>query len=247
MSLTQPVIQSKKKSISIEFIFSIELQASRKVLAKDWFGNGVPVSVKGKIEFTQQSEYEVTNIDVQLKGLMENSGYHVHIAPVQGELEFPCERSTLYDHWNPQNVDPKSVPSPKEASTDFYEMGDLSGKFGNLDHLTGLMASYNDTNIPIFGYDTILGRSIVIHKKENNIRWACSSLERGYSSRESREIRAIASFHHPKGFTYGYIRFTQLIHSDGSKSDTSIEVNLKYPGQNDRNKVRMPSLKKYIY
>lgn len=207
------------------------------MVAHDWYGNGIPVSVKGKLEFAQQSEYEITNIDVQLKGLLENSGYHVHVAPVQGDLEFPCERSTLYDHWNPRDVNPKTSPPPKEATTDLYEMGDLSGKFGTMDHLTELMASYNDTNLPLFGYETILGRSIVIHKKEKNTRWACSSLERGYSPQESREIRAIASFHHPKGYAYGYIRLTQLIHSDGSKSDTTIEVNLRHPGQNDRNMV----------
>lgn len=89
---------------------------------------------------------------------------------------------------------------------------------------------------------SILGRSIVIHKKAHNLRWACSTLERGYSPQEAREIRAIASFHHPYGYAYGYIRFTQLIHNDGSKSDTVIEVKLQYPGENDRNIVIFMSL-----
>lgn len=87
----------------------------------------------------------------------------------------------------------------------------------------------------LISYD--LGRSIVIHKKEKNLRWACSSLERGYSPHEAREIRAIASFHHPDGYAYGYMRFTQLIHSDGGQSDTVIEVKLRHPGVNDRNMV----------
>lgn len=77
----------------------------------------------------------------------------------------------------------------------------------------------------------------MIHKREHNLRWACSTLERGYSPQEAREIRAIASFHHPNGYAYGYIRFTQLIHSDGSQSDTVIEVKLQHPGENDRNVV----------
>lgn len=158
-------------------------------------------------------------------------------APVQGDLEFPCEASTLYDHWNPRNVNPKDSPPPTVGSADLYEMGDLSGKFGTLDGLTDYIDSYNDTILPLFGYESILGRSIVIHKKDRNIRWACSSLERGYSPSEAREIRAIASFHHPKGFAYGYMRFTQLVHSDGAKSDTLIEVNLRHPGINDRNTV----------
>lgn len=118
-----------------------------------------------------------------------------------------------------------------------YEIGDLSGKFGTLDGLTEYMDDYNDTNLPLFGYESIIGRSIIIHKKDRNIRWACSSLERGYSPSEAREIRAIASFHHPKGYAYGYMRFTQLVHSDGTTSDTVIEVNLRHPGINDRNTV----------
>lgn len=206
-------------------------------MARDWYANGVPLTVKGKLELFQQSEYEVTNVEVQFKGLLATSGYHVHVAPVQSDLEFPCERTTLYDHWNPRNVSLKRLPLPTEGSSDQYELGDLSGKFGTLDHLTEYSNSYNDTNLPLFGYETILGRSIVIHKKEKNVRWACSSIERGYSPSEAREIRAIASFHHPKGFAYGYLRFTQLIHTDGSKSDTVIEVNLRHPGHNDRNVV----------
>lgn len=116
-------------------------------------------------------------------------------------------------------------------------MGDLSGKFGTLDNHTLYQHSYNDTMLPLFGPRSILGRSIVIHKRVQNQRWACSTIERGYSPSEARELRAIASFHHPAGYAYGYIRMTQLIHSDGSKSDTIIEVKLRHPGKNDRNMV----------
>lgn len=218
--------------------FSIERHFPRKVVAHDWYGNGVSTTVRGKLEFYQQSEYEITNVDVNLQGLKDTSEYHVHEASIQENLLFPCEASTIYGNWNPRNVNPKLSPPPHQGSTDLYEMGDLSGKFGVLDNLTDYISSYNDTNIPLFGYESVLGRSIVIHKNMKNIRWTCSSLERGYSPQESREIRAIASFHHPKGYAYGYMRFTQLIHEDGSGSDTTIEVNLRHPGQNDRNIVR---------
>lgn len=33
----------------------------------------------GQIEMVQQSEYELTNVEVDFKGLIDNSGYHVHI------------------------------------------------------------------------------------------------------------------------------------------------------------------------
>lgn len=207
----------------------------RKVVAKDWYPNGGPAIDLGKLEMVQQSEYELTNADVSLKGLSDNSGYHIHLTPVEFHLEFPCEGSTLYGHWNPRNVDPKHSPLPAVGSTDQYELGDLSGKFGTLDGLKSYQTFYNDSRLPLFGYESIIGRSIVIHKKDKMLRWACSTLERGYAPNEAREIRAIVSFHHPYGFAYGYIRLTQLIEADGGKSDTVIEVKLRHPGVNDRN------------
>jgi hypothetical protein len=83
-------------------------------------------------------------------------------------LEFPCEESTLYDHWNPLNVDPASSPRTYHGTPDQYEMGDLSGKFGNLDNQTLYKVYYNDTMLPLFGPRSILGRSIIIHKTVND-------------------------------------------------------------------------------
>lgn len=122
------------------------------------------------------------------------------------DLEFPCEESSLYGHWNPLKVDPSTSPAPAQGTTDLYEMGDLSGKFGTLDNKNKYYSTHNDTMLPLFGPRSILGRSIVIHKKDKNLRWACSTIERGYAPSEARELRAIASFHHPDGFAYGYVR-----------------------------------------
>jgi hypothetical protein len=208
------------------------------VVAKDWFANGGELTLKGKIEMIQQLDYEVTNVEVNVKGLKETSTYHVHVAPVEGDLEFPCEATTLHGHWNPRDVNPKNSPLPGTGSSDMYEIGDLSGKFGTLDDVSEYETSYNDTILPLFGYESIIGRSIVIHKKMKMERWACSTLERGYSPNEAREIKAIASFHHPHGHAFGYMKFTQLIGNDGAQSETVIEVKLRYPGNNNRNITR---------
>lgn len=84
---------------------------------------------------------------------------------MEENLEFPCEETTLYGHWNPLNVDPASSPRLYHGTPDQYEMGDLSGKFGFLDNQTMFKVSYNDTMLPIFGPRSILARSVVIHKK----------------------------------------------------------------------------------
>ncbi|XP_020297647.1 uncharacterized protein LOC109862119 isoform X2 [Pseudomyrmex gracilis] len=210
----------------------------RKAVAKDWFGNGEQISLRGKLEFLQQSEYDITSVDVSLEGIGgKMSEYHIHMTPVEYDLEFPCEETSLYGHWNPLYVNKTDVPM-EEGTLDQYEMGDLSGKFGSLDNKKRHMATYNDTMLPLFGPRSVLGRSIVINAKQKNTRWACSTIERGYSPTEASELRAIASFHHPQGFVYGYIKMTQLVYKDGSQSETIIEVNLRHPGKHDRNITR---------
>ncbi|XP_014242345.1 uncharacterized protein LOC106662638 [Cimex lectularius] len=204
----------------------------RKAVARDWFGNGFMASVSGKIEFYQQTAYGLTDIDINLQGLQDISDFQIHMTPVLEILEFPCQQNTLYEVYNPFNA-----PSSLQGGTpDQLRVGDLSGKFGTLSgHMSVKEIGFNDTNLMLFGQTSIIGRSLVLYTKTHNKRWACSSIERGYAPSEARELRAIASFHHPLGFAYGYMRMTQLIHIDGSSSDTVIEVNVRHPGKHDRN------------
>lgn len=60
-------------------LFRIIGHFRRKAVAKEWYANEDDVTVSGKVEITQQSEYDISNIEVQLKGLKENSGYHIHM------------------------------------------------------------------------------------------------------------------------------------------------------------------------
>ncbi|XP_041985312.1 uncharacterized protein LOC121737698 isoform X1 [Aricia agestis] len=212
----------------------------RKAVVQDWFGNGDTVGLKGKLEFVQESEYDIVNAIVTLEGLDDDlENYKIHETPVEKELEFPCEKTTIYDTYNPFNVSKYQSPPPTKGTPDQYELGDLGSKYGyidgNMDAQRMFSTYFNDTQLSLYGPYSILGRSVAIHRKTRDRRWACSSIERGYSPTEAREIRAIASFHHPGGFAYGYIRMTQLIHGDGSASDTTMEVKLRHPGTYDRN------------
>lgn len=51
----------------------------RKAVAKDWFPNGFDLTVRGKLEFLQQTEYDITDVEVGLEGLDDVSGYHIHM------------------------------------------------------------------------------------------------------------------------------------------------------------------------
>ncbi|CAG4945254.1 unnamed protein product [Parnassius apollo] len=207
----------------------------RKAVIRDWFGNGQPDAPTGRLELVQQSEYDVTNVQVQLAGLHDAHTYMLHEVPVERDLEFPCERTTLYDVYNPFHVNKSLTPPPMKGTADQYELGDLGSKYGLLDDFKTFSTFYNETQMSLFGPYSILGRSVVIHQKSKKRRLACSSVERGYSPSEARELRGVASFHHPGGFAWGYVRLTQLVHADGSASDTVVEVNLRHPGERDRN------------
>ncbi|XP_063233143.1 uncharacterized protein LOC134536961 [Bacillus rossius redtenbacheri] len=209
----------------------------RKAVAKDWFGNGQPTTLKGRVEMIQQTEHDVTDLDVKFEGLDDSGDYRIHKVSVEMDLEFPCEETAVYGTWDPLGVGPARLPEPGRGSTDQYPMGDLSGKFGTLEGSAIHASAHNDSRLPLFGTDAVIGRSVVVYKK-NKVRWACSTIERGYSPSEARELRAIASFHHPLGFAYGFIRMTQLVYRDGSTSDTVIEVKLRHPGKHDRNVTR---------
>lgn len=43
------------------------------------------------------------------------------------------------------------------GTSEQYELGDLSGKFGTLENTEEYMTAYNDTNLPLYGYETLLG------------------------------------------------------------------------------------------
>lgn len=51
----------------------------RKAVAKDWFPNGFDLTVKGKLEFVQQTEYDIADVEVSLEGLADVSEYHIHM------------------------------------------------------------------------------------------------------------------------------------------------------------------------
>ena len=91
--------------------------------------------------------------------------------PVLNDLGFPCAASTLYGHFNPLNISKSQSPPAGTGTDDKYEIGDLAGKYGNLDDKKWLREFHNDTNLPLFGHNSILGRSVLIHKKDKGERY----------------------------------------------------------------------------
>ena len=64
------------------------------------------------------------------------------------------------------------------GTNDQYEIGDLSGKYGTFLNLTTYTGKQLDYNLPLFGKNSIQGRSVVIHKMKvmNSMRWVCADV-----------------------------------------------------------------------
>ena len=129
----------------------------------------------GSVELFQPSEADATAMTVSLTGL-ETTGnkWHVHVLPVPGSGD--CSAAGTGGHFDPLVAD---------YSAGEFEIGDLSGKWGNLnapalvnsnDAFVGTGQGYvTDAELPLSGDMSSLGRSIVIHRTDGS-RWACADL-----------------------------------------------------------------------
>lgn len=71
--------QLKQPQYLFFYFLSITGLHRRKAVVRDWFGNGEAVTLKGKLELIQQSEYDVTNVEVTLEGLNDIRNYKIHV------------------------------------------------------------------------------------------------------------------------------------------------------------------------
>ncbi|UYV71581.1 hypothetical protein LAZ67_8003737 [Cordylochernes scorpioides] len=161
----------------------------------------------GIVTFAQDFETDPTTGRIELSELQQiANGYHIHELSVPQGKFFPCTEDAVRNHFNPFEVNTSLGPAPKVGSTDQYEVGDLSGKFGMLEGRDMERVAVVDTSLPLHGPHSVVGRSVVVHKKERNARWTCGTILPEYNRAFTREVVAIASFHDPRSFLMGYVR-----------------------------------------
>lgn len=51
------------------------------------------------------------------------------------------------------------------GTADQYELGDLGSKYGPIEGAGSFSAYYNETQLSLFGPHTVLGRSVVLHRR----------------------------------------------------------------------------------
>lgn len=179
--------------------------------------------VKGYLRFRQASPFDVTQFRLNLTNLQGRVGpFHVHNFPVpsvRSPLPSICSNDNLGGHWNPFGLNASDPTYPKlpGSTHDMYEIGDLSGKHMFLTGRNEVEAAFHDSSLPLFGPNSIVGRSVVIHQG-NGARFVCASI--GYPGDVSV---ARARFRSP---VVGEIWFTQL--KNNPLSDVSIFMDLSY-------------------
>uniref|UniRef100_A0A3Q2YI83 Uncharacterized protein n=1 Tax=Hippocampus comes TaxID=109280 RepID=A0A3Q2YI83_HIPCM len=114
-----------------------------KATLGSWFGPGVST---GQIQFYQSVPNGPTNISVSLSNLNAMAGgYHVHILPIKPNSSEPCSAANIRGHYNPLSVNITLSPPPGNGTL------------------------YRDSNLPLTGPHSIVGRSVVIHYSNDDI------------------------------------------------------------------------------
>ncbi|XP_037620900.1 uncharacterized protein cusr isoform X2 [Sebastes umbrosus] len=179
--------------------------------------------IKGYFIFWQASPFDVTVLRVNLTNLQSKVGpYHVHMFPlpsVRSPSSSRCSNDNVGGHWNPfgLNTNDPTYPGGPGSTHDNYEIGDLSAKHMSLAGQNESDMMFTDFNLPLFGQNSIVGRSVVIHKIDG-ARFVCASI--GYPG---EVIVGRAIFQSP---VVGEILFTQL--TNNPLSDVSIFMDLSY-------------------
>lgn len=180
--------------------------------------------IKGYFTFKQASCFDATEMRVNLTNLQGRVGpYHVHLYPVPSvrtsNKESLCSNENVGGHWNPfkiKTADP-TYPKGPGSTHDKYEVGDLSTRHVSLTDMNDTDVMFTDFNLPLFGQNSIVGRSVVIHQTDGS-RYVCSSI-----SYPGKVVVGRARF---QSHVVGEIWFTQL--ENNPLSDVSIFMDLAY-------------------
>ena len=180
--------------------------------------------VNGQIIFKQSSPFSPTTVRVQLNGLSSRAdGYHVHEFPVDEAIQSSSKCTAAGGHYNPRNI-VRNSSSP--TTFDAYEIGDLSGKFGGLLGLNSINSNYSDPYLSLFGTESIVGRSIVIHEPSaRGDRWLCANI--GYDMEASEVFSVTTNIN--SDTLQGRLVLTQLANDPYSETTILLDFNVGPP------------------
>lgn len=117
-------------------------------------------NIEGEVLFTQLDEEGRVLVTIDLYGLAPNSmhGFHIH---EYGDMSDGCK--SMGDHWNPYG---KTHGSKKITGRNRHA-GDLVNNVIS-DRRGEVHMSFEDELITLFGDDSIYGRGIILHSREDD-------------------------------------------------------------------------------
>ena len=183
--------------------------------------------VTGQIIFKQSSPFSPTIVRVQLNGLSSRAGdYHIHEFPVDEAIQGSSKCTGAGGHYNPRNII-RNSSSP--TTFDAYEIGDLSGKFqGGLFGLNSINSNYSDPYLSLFGTESIVGRSVVIHHP-NGDHWLCTNILYDADSVTITADMVITATDTTNGTLQGRLVLTQLANDPYSETTIFVYFSIAIP------------------
>lgn len=146
--------------------------------ARARFSSDSNSDVQGFITLTQDSPFDPTKVETNLKINKKAYSYGIDLLPTirrrkNEPKSCPNVRETIY---NPFFKDPEEIPPEGQGTTDQYAVGDLSGKFGTLSNKNHELYSSYDFNLPLYGSFSVVGRAVVVYAPDGP-PIACSNIE----------------------------------------------------------------------
>jgi len=118
---------------------------------------GSSSSVTGTITFTQETAGQPTQICGEVKGLAPgNHGFHIHEF---GDYTNGC--MSAGGHFNPAG---KKHGGPTSDERHAGDLGNITVGEDGVAHV-----EITDSQVPLIGENSIIGRSLVVHEKEDDL------------------------------------------------------------------------------
>ena len=194
------------------------------------------------IRISQATPFHHSALRIDYHNAEDIGSYHVHA--YQSENLDDC--TTVGGHYDPLYAQAASYgdyPSfdemdPYRYRQHDFEIGDLSGKhgdFGYVDYAVTPIQHYSstasriyyDVNLPIWGKNSVAGRSVVLHKSTDGSRAACGNLGHLSTKYDSKpEIDEIKIDYSGLTEVEGYQIFQQV--KNCPSCQTTVKSNLRY-------------------
>lgn len=191
-------------------------------------------AVQGTITLTQETPFDPTKIESNLKLNAKAYSYGIDLLPTirrrrNEPKACPNIKETIY---NPFFKDPEEIPPEGAGTTDQFAVGDLSGKFGSLSGKDQEVFTSYDFNLPLYGQFSVVGRAIVIYAPDGPAI-SCTNIELDMGANLTT---AYATFDVP---LQGQFIFRQLAGDCSSESYVYIEIS-KPDGPNNFKTLNHP-------